>query len=130
MFLCFYSNRTAASSRLYHQYIIKWIAGYIVCGFVACELAWFFSCRPLSGYWALPVPNGMYGPYPSLHLLSPVLIHRIAVQCATYQHYSIVQAVFNITSDLMMLAVGVPLIMRTKVEIKKYADPSPVCPNH
>lgn len=38
------------------------------------------------------------------------------------------QAVFNITSDLMMLAVGLPLILRTKVEIKKYADPSEYLP--
>ena len=41
------------------------------------------------------------------------------MQCATYQHYSIVQAVFNISSDIMMLMVGLPLLMKAKVEIKK-----------
>ncbi|KAL0631173.1 hypothetical protein Q9L58_009960 [Maublancomyces gigas] len=86
------------TSRLYHQYVVNGIAVYIVVGFVACELAWFLSCRPFAGYWALPVPQE---------------------QCATYQHYSIVQACFNITSDLMMLAVGLPLLMRAKVELKK-----------
>lgn len=52
-------------SRLKHQIVIKVIAGYIVCGFIACELAWFLSCRPFWGYWALPVPNGIiYCPPP------------------------------------------------------------------
>ncbi|RPB10363.1 hypothetical protein P167DRAFT_537565 [Morchella conica CCBAS932] len=86
------------TSRLNMQIVIKAIAGYIVIGFVAVELAWFLSCRPFKGYWMLPVPM---------------------VQCATYQHYSITQATFNITSDLMMLAVGIPLLLKAKVELKK-----------
>ena len=52
------------SQRLPHQFAIKWITGYVVLGFVACELAWFLNCRPLTGYWALPVPHGTFLPFP------------------------------------------------------------------
>jgi hypothetical protein len=47
------------SQRLPHQRTIKIIAVYTAMGFVACELTWFLNCRPLSGYWALPVPDRM-----------------------------------------------------------------------
>jgi len=55
-------------------------------------------CRPFSQYWALPVGN---------------------LQCATYQHYSITQAVFNISSDVMMLAVPIPLVRRAQIPLKR-----------
>lgn len=47
------------SVRLPHQFAIKCISVYVACGFVAVELAWFLSCRPLNQYWALPVKNRM-----------------------------------------------------------------------
>jgi len=53
-------NRLA--SRLPHQFAIKLIAGYSLMGFIATEMAWFLNCRPLSGYWALPVPDRMFSP--------------------------------------------------------------------
>ena len=40
-------------------------------------------------------------------------------QCATYQHYSIVQACFNISSDLMMLGIAIPLFLKARVPTKK-----------
>ncbi|KAA8902903.1 hypothetical protein FN846DRAFT_954897 [Sphaerosporella brunnea] len=86
------------SQRLPHQRAIKFIAVYTALGFVACELTWFLNCRPLSGYWALPVPDP---------------------QCATYTHYVIVQGVFNLSSDIMMLSVGIPLILKANVGLKK-----------
>lgn len=50
------------ASRLPHQFVIKCIAVYVAFGFVAVELAWFLSCRPLYGYWMLPVPHCMSCP--------------------------------------------------------------------
>lgn len=49
-----------------------------------------------------------------------VVVRVFIVQCATYQHYSITQATFNISSDLMMLGVGIPLLLKAKVPLKKY----------
>lgn len=47
------------SLRLPQQFAIKCIYIYVIIGFIACEMAWFLNCRPLSGYWALPVPDRM-----------------------------------------------------------------------
>lgn len=41
------------------------------------------------------------------------------MQCATYQHYSITQATFNISSDSAMLAIPIPLLMKTQMRLKK-----------
>jgi len=48
--------------RLPHQTAIKIIAVYTAVGFVAIETTWLLNCRPLSGYWALPVPDRAYPP--------------------------------------------------------------------
>lgn len=63
--------------------MIKVIAGYIVCGFIACELAWFLSCRPFWGYWALPVPNGIiYCPPPPYS--RSLKVHDVDCGCACF----------------------------------------------
>ena len=84
--LFMYSRLTIA---LRQRTFIKYIAIYVACGWVGTELAFFFACRPFNGYWAVPPPNP---------------------QCTTLQHYAETQAVFNISSDLMMLAVMLPLL--------------------
>ncbi|KKK22244.1 hypothetical protein AOCH_001980 [Aspergillus ochraceoroseus] len=40
-------------------------------------------------------------------------------QCATYQHYSITQAVFNLSSDACMLVIPVPLLKGTQMPLRK-----------
>ncbi|KAI5812305.1 hypothetical protein BZA77DRAFT_253448 [Pyronema omphalodes] len=105
MLICTYITKgcmlmlyTRLASRLPHQRLIRIITAYSAFGFIGTELTWFFNCRPLSGYWALPVPER---------------------QCATYTRYVIVQAVFNLSSDVMILVVGMPLIMKARVDLKK-----------
>jgi hypothetical protein len=48
--------RAEKRTRLKQQIVIRAIGVYIIAGFIAVEMAWFLTCRPLSGYWALPVP--------------------------------------------------------------------------
>ena len=80
-------------SRL-HMYV-KAIAVYIIVGFVVIMITYYaIYCRPFEQYWAMPVKN---------------------LQCATYQHYSITQAVFNISSDAAMLAIPIPLLMKAQM---------------
>jgi hypothetical protein len=58
---------------------------YIILGFITIEVCYFFVlCRPFSQYWAMPVSNP---------------------QCATYAHYSIIQMVFNISSDAALILI-------------------------
>jgi hypothetical protein len=74
---------------------VKITAVYVALGFAVIEITYYaVYCRPFSQYWALPVSN---------------------LQCATYQHYSITQAVFNLTSDAFMFAIPIPLIVKAKL---------------
>ena len=71
------------------QRAVKAIAMYVASGWDATGLAFFLDCRPFHGYWAVPPPDP---------------------QCTTLQHYAITQAVFNISSNVLMLAVMLPLL--------------------
>jgi hypothetical protein len=78
---------------------VKILAGYVFLGFAVIEVTYFaVYCRPFSQYWAVPPQNP---------------------QCATYQHYSITQAVFNLSSDAFMLAIPIPLLKDTQMPIRK-----------
>ncbi|KAL2861817.1 hypothetical protein BJX68DRAFT_260621 [Aspergillus pseudodeflectus] len=81
-----------------HLYV-KIVAVYVAVGFVVIMVTYYaVYCRPFSQYWAMPVEN---------------------LQCATYQRYSITQAVFNLSSDAAMLAVPIPLIIKTQMKRTK-----------
>lgn len=68
---------------------------YVVLGLVAIEVPYFFVlCRPFSQYWAMPVHNP---------------------QCASYLHYCIIQMVFNVSSDLLMLLIPLPFVINAHV---------------
>ncbi|KAJ5145168.1 hypothetical protein N7448_002560 [Penicillium atrosanguineum] len=76
---------------------IKILTVYVALGFVVIMVCYYtVYCRPFSQYWAMPVEN---------------------MQCATYQRYSITQAVFNISSDAVMFAIPIPLLI--KAQLKK-----------
>ena len=75
---------------------IKILSVYVALGFVVIMICYYaIYCRPFSQYWAMPVKN---------------------MQCATYQRYSITQAVFNISSDAVMLAIPIPLIIKAQLK--------------
>lgn len=71
--------------------LVKYLAIYISLGWLAVEIAFFTNCRPFSGYWAVPPPDP---------------------QCTTLYNYAIVQSIFNVSSDLMMLFIPLPLVIR------------------
>ncbi|KAL4791241.1 hypothetical protein BDV19DRAFT_393352 [Aspergillus venezuelensis] len=85
--------------RLPWHIFVQILAGYVALGFIAIEITYFaVYCRPFSQYWAVPVDNP---------------------QCATYQHYSITQAVFNLSSDACMLVIPIPLLKGAQMSIRK-----------
>lgn len=80
---------------------VKILAGYVALGFVVIMITYYaVYCRPFSQYWAMPVSN---------------------MQCATYQNYSITQAVFNISSDAFMFAIPIPLLLKAKISLRRKA---------
>jgi hypothetical protein len=40
--------------------IINAVLIYVAVGFVACQIALFTTCRPFSGYWAVPAADGEF----------------------------------------------------------------------
>jgi hypothetical protein len=84
-----------------YNIFVKFVIGYVVLGLAAIEVPYFFIlCRPFSQYWAMPVENP---------------------QCASYFYYCIIQMVFNVSSDLLMLLIPVPFIINVKVPPMKRA---------
>ncbi|KAJ6081550.1 hypothetical protein N7499_006424 [Penicillium canescens] len=78
---------------------IKILAVYTAVGFVVIMVTYYaVYCRPFSQYWAMPVDD---------------------MQCATYQRYSITQAVFNISSDAVMFAIPIPLLIKAQLKRRR-----------
>ncbi|KAF2157980.1 hypothetical protein K461DRAFT_220173, partial [Myriangium duriaei CBS 260.36] len=80
------------------QRYVYYICIAVATGWIATEITFFTACRPFSGYWAVPPPDP---------------------QCTTLQHYAIVQACFNIPTDVAMLSISIPLVMRLQVPLKQ-----------
>lgn len=80
---------------------IKWIrlvAIWVVIGYIAVQIAFFTACRPFKGYWGMPPPNP---------------------QCTTLEHFAIVQAAFNLSSDMMIIALPITLIASLSLPLKQ-----------
>jgi hypothetical protein len=80
---------------------IKWIravAVYVTVGYIATQITFFTACMPFSGYWAVPVSNP---------------------QCTTLVHYAIVQATFNLSSDILIIAIPIPMILSLALPTKQ-----------
>ena len=43
----------------------------------------------------------------------------LAAQCATYYDHLITTSAFNISSDLMMLCIPIPLVLRSQISLKR-----------
>jgi hypothetical protein len=75
------------------------IVAYVITGFVVIEICYYaILCRPFTQYWAVPVHNP---------------------QCATYTHYSIIQMVFNLSSDIMIIFLPGAILWRSSLPWKR-----------
>ncbi|KAF7959061.1 hypothetical protein EAE96_002578 [Botrytis aclada] len=82
-----------------HSLIVKLVAIYVGTSLLVMEILYFgVWCRPFSNYWAVPTPNE---------------------QCSTALHHLIVNATFNISSDLMMLFLPMPLVIKAQLPTLK-----------
>jgi hypothetical protein len=72
---------------------VKILAGYIAGSFAVMEILYFgVWCRPFKNYWAVPTPN---------------------IQCSAATDHLITNAVFNLSSDIIMLFIGFSLFIRS-----------------
>ncbi|KAI4220049.1 MAG: hypothetical protein L6R36_007898 [Xanthoria steineri] len=84
---------------LKHNKLVKIVGGYCVLGYVLVQILYLgVWCRPIQQYWQVPVDDS---------------------QCASYYHHLITSAVFNITSDLMMLYIPLPILIKARLPLKR-----------
>ncbi|KAK2054298.1 hypothetical protein LY76DRAFT_665169 [Colletotrichum caudatum] len=95
--LVFYTRLTLG---LAERRFVYCLAAYVAAGWAATQIAMLAACRPLAGYWAVPPPDP---------------------QCATYERYAVLQGFFNVTSDVLMLLVPLPLVSRMRVAWRQKA---------
>lgn len=81
--------------------IVKFIAAYVALGFLVMEILYFgVWCRPFHEYWAVPTDNK---------------------QCSAAIHHLITNAVFNISSDIMIILIPMPLLFKVRLPAKNKA---------
>jgi hypothetical protein len=94
--LTYYSRQLPQFERA--MWFLFW---YIWLGFVVIEITYYsVFCRPFSQYWAMPVKDQ---------------------QCATYQHYSILQMCFNISSDFGLILMPLPMVRQAHLPNRRKA---------
>jgi hypothetical protein len=78
---------------------IKILSAYTALGFVIIEVLYFAAwCRPFSEYYAVPTSSS---------------------QCNALVHHRITKAVFNISSDLIMLCIALQMLIRSLLPVKR-----------
>ncbi|GAW13491.1 hypothetical protein ANO14919_028770 [Xylariales sp. No.14919] len=94
--LLMYSRLTFSNTQ---KLCVKLVAGYVAIGFVIMEVLYFgVWCRPFSEYWAVP-PNN--------------------IQCSAATHHLITNAVFNISSDLFIILIPMPVFLQINIATRK-----------
>ncbi|KAH7386558.1 hypothetical protein BKA64DRAFT_711777 [Cadophora sp. MPI-SDFR-AT-0126] len=80
---------------LKQQLAVRIVGAYVIVALIVMEILYLgVWCRPFNGYWKVPVEN---------------------VQCSAAIHHLITNAVFNITSDIMMLCIPLPLLIASQL---------------
>ncbi|KAF2727496.1 hypothetical protein EJ04DRAFT_505628 [Polyplosphaeria fusca] len=81
--------------------VVKGVAIYAGVAFVMMEILWFgVWCRPFAQYWAVPTNS---------------------TQCSAMVNHLITNAVLNISSDIMILLIPIPLVFKVKIPVKSKA---------
>ncbi|KAL4887614.1 hypothetical protein BJY04DRAFT_212644 [Aspergillus karnatakaensis] len=94
--LLLYSTMT---SGLFQHRFVKIIGAICIFSFILIEILFFAVwCRPFTAYWSVPAKNQ---------------------QCAVYTNHVIITLVFNITTDLMIMAIPLPLLIRAKLSLAR-----------
>ncbi|KAM0300562.1 hypothetical protein HYE67_010234 [Fusarium culmorum] len=80
---------------------VKFVAAYVTAGFVVMEILYLgVWCRPFNQYWAVPPKN---------------------TQCSAATNHLITNAVINITSDVMIILIPMPIFLKSQLPLKRKA---------
>ncbi|TLD33706.1 hypothetical protein PspLS_00716 [Pyricularia sp. CBS 133598] len=82
------------------QRLVRLLAVYVALCWTTTQIIFFSHCQPLTGLYAFPPPSQ---------------------DCATYEHYELAEGILNITSDLLILCIPIPLVVRVKMPWRQKA---------
>lgn len=93
---------------LYHRLTLAYRVQHLLVklAFVFCLVAYAlvvillltYWCTPIDGYWALPVEN---------------------YECASYFKHMIFATAWNISSDIMLLCIPIPIVIQSRIPLKR-----------
>ncbi|KAI1247427.1 hypothetical protein MGN70_011317 [Eutypa lata] len=87
------------TTSLTQHVVVKIVSAYVAIGFVVMEILYFgVWCRPFSQYWAVPPDN---------------------VQCSAATNHLITNAVLNISSDIMIILLPMPVFLKSQLPTRK-----------
>lgn len=93
-------NRLTRTALQNENLAIKLLSAYVALGFVVIEILYFTTwCRPVSQYWAVPEPTSS--------------------QCNALINHRITKAVFNLSSDIIMLVIALQMLIRSLLPMKR-----------
>lgn len=106
------------STGLREQLRVHILLSYVVAGWVVTEIFFFgVWCRPFLNYFRVIDNNTGTSPRlcPSVPLSLNIFLTRRLGGCTTSQHHLIMSYAFNLSSDLLMLAVPIPILIKSKL---------------
>lgn len=87
------------TENLRQRIVVRFAVGYCVVTFIVMmSLYYGYWCRPFSAFYAVPTPD---------------------LRCATQIPHLIVNLTFNLTSDLLIIFIPLPMFIRAHLETKK-----------
>ncbi|KAI9154690.1 hypothetical protein HJFPF1_07247 [Paramyrothecium foliicola] len=90
-------NRLTMSLR--QNVAVKIVAAYVAVSFVVMEVLYLgVWCRPFNQYWAVP-PNN--------------------IQCSAATNHLITNTVFNISTDILIILIPMPIFVQSRISLKK-----------
>ncbi|OJI96745.1 hypothetical protein ASPVEDRAFT_78497 [Aspergillus versicolor CBS 583.65] len=94
--LLLYSTMTYG---LWQHRFVKIIGAICISSFILIEILFFAVwCRPFSAYWSVPAKSQ---------------------QCSVYTNHVIITLAFNVSTDIMIMAIPLPLLIRAKLSLSK-----------
>jgi hypothetical protein len=87
------------TQNLKQNIVVKCAAAYVATTYIVMEILYFgVWCRPFHDYWQTPTDN---------------------VQCTTALHHLITNLVFNLTSDILIMSIPLPLLLQAHLPWKR-----------
>ncbi|PHH78761.1 hypothetical protein CDD80_6312 [Ophiocordyceps camponoti-rufipedis] len=115
--LILYARLTANTMTRQHS-LVKVAAVYCALTYVVVTAMFlFYWCRPTYEYWAVPV---RISECCDVEKKGWIWLTG-QVQCATYYHHMIFATACNISSDLLLLFIPIPIIIKTRLPAKRKA---------